>query len=80
MFDEYRREVENQLGRKIKVLRIDRGGEYVSNEFDEYCKHSGIKHQLTMTYTPQQNGVVERCNRTLLEMCRSMMARSLKSS
>ena len=68
--------VENQLDRKIKVLRTDRGGEYQSTSFKELCDEKGIVHQLTMPYTPQQNGVAERRNRTLMEMVRSMMASS----
>ena len=68
--------VENQLDRKIKVLRTDRGGEYQSTHFKELCDEKGIVHQLTMPYTPQQNGVAERRNRTLMEMVRSMMAQA----
>ncbi|KAG6487034.1 hypothetical protein ZIOFF_055615 [Zingiber officinale] len=51
----------------------DRGGEYLSNPFSEYCKANGIKRQLTTSYTPQQNGVAERKNRTIVEMARSML-------
>lgn len=58
------------------MLRTDRGGKYVSNEFDEHYKEHGMKHQIIMAYAPQQIGVVERCNRTLIEMCQSMMAPS----
>lgn len=55
----------------IITLRNDRGGEFTSREFQEYCDKSGIKRHLTAPYTPQQNGVVERRNRTLMEMSRS---------
>lgn len=80
VFNEYKIKVENQLGRTMKVLGIDRGGEYTSNEFDEYCKKNSIQHQLTMAYTPQQNGVAKRCcSRTLMKMCRSMMANLSRS-
>ena len=65
--------VENQLDKKIKVLRTDRGREYLSNQFKELCNEKGIERQLTIPYTPQQNGVAERRNRTLLEIVRSMM-------
>ena len=75
-FKSYMSLVENQLDRKIKVLRTDRGGEYLSTQFKELCDEKGIVHQLTMPYTPQQNGVAERRNRTLLEMVRSMMAQA----
>ena len=65
-------EVELQLGKKIKALRSDRGGEYLSPEFKDYLAECGIVQQLTSPYTPQQNGVSERRNRTLLDMVRSM--------
>ena len=67
-------EVENQLDKRIKVLRTDRGREYLSKQFEELCTKKGIIRQLTTLYTPQQNGVAERRNRTLLDMTRSMMA------
>ncbi|GJY29854.1 putative RNA-directed DNA polymerase [Tanacetum coccineum] len=72
----YQNEVENQLGRKIKVLRSDRGGEYLSIEFFDHLKNCGIVSQLTPPRTPQLNGVAERRNRTLLDMVRSMMCRA----
>ncbi|GKF30304.1 retrotransposon protein, putative, ty1-copia subclass, partial [Tanacetum coccineum] len=68
-----RQEVENQLGKTIKALRSDRGGEYISQEFKDYLKACGIVQQLTPPYTPQHNGVFERRNHTLLDMVRSMM-------
>ena len=64
---------ENQLDKKIKALRIDQGRKYLSDQFKRLCDEKGIVHQLTILYTPQQNGVVERRNRTLLEMVRSLM-------
>ncbi|TLX69973.1 DDE-type integrase/transposase/recombinase, partial [Labilibacter sediminis] len=75
-FKEFKHEVENQLGRKIKMLRSDRGGEYLSIEFNDYLKECGIVSQLTPPRTPQLNGVAERRNRTLLYMVRSMMSRA----
>ena len=68
--------VENQLDKSIKVLRTDRGREYLSEQLKELCDEKGIARQLMMPYTPQQNGVAERRNRTLLEMVRSMMAQA----
>nr|GFA45276.1 hypothetical protein [Tanacetum cinerariifolium] len=65
-------EVELQLGKKIKALRSDRGGEYLSQEFKDYLSKNGIVQHLTSPYTLQQNGVSERRNRTLLDMVRSM--------
>ncbi|GJZ76088.1 zinc finger, CCHC-type containing protein [Tanacetum coccineum] len=72
-FKVFQNEVENQLGKKIKAIRSDRGGEYLSHEFINHMKSCGIVSQLTPPYTPQHNGVSERRNRTLLDMVRSMM-------
>nr|GEV53971.1 hypothetical protein [Tanacetum cinerariifolium] len=71
--DVFKNEVENQLGKTIKALRSDRGGEYISQEFKDYLKACGTVQQLTPPYTSQHNGVFERKNRTLLDMVRSMM-------
>lgn len=60
----------------MKVLRTDNGGEYASNEFHEYCTNLGIRHQYTTPHTPQQNGLAERMNRTLLDMARPALQRS----
>lgn len=57
----------------IKTFRTDIGGEFVSNEFQTYCETKGISRHLTAPYSPQQNGVVERQNRTLLGMTRSIL-------
>ncbi|GFP93482.1 retrovirus-related pol polyprotein from transposon tnt 1-94, partial [Phtheirospermum japonicum] len=72
-FKDFRHEVENQLGRRIKKLRSDRGGEYMSAEFMDYLKENGILSHWTPPGTPQLNGVSKRWNRTLLDMVRSMM-------
>ncbi|KAL0463012.1 UNVERIFIED_CONTAM: Retrovirus-related Pol polyprotein from transposon RE2, partial [Sesamum latifolium] len=72
--DHSRLEVENQTNRKIKALRSDRGGEYLSGEFIDYLKENGIFSQWTPPGTPQLNGVAERKNRTLMDMVRSMMS------
>ncbi|GJW61771.1 zinc finger, CCHC-type containing protein [Tanacetum coccineum] len=72
-FKVFKNEVENQLGKTIKAIRSDRGGEYISQEFKDYLKANGIVQQLTPPYTPQHNGVSERRNHTLLDMVRSMM-------
>ena len=75
-FKEYKVEVEKQIGggANIKILRSDRGGEYLSTEFKDYLKECGIVSQLTPPGTSQWNGVSERRNRTLLDMVRSMMS------
>nr|GEW89291.1 hypothetical protein [Tanacetum cinerariifolium] len=59
-FKVFKNEVENQLGKTIKALRSDRGGEYISQEFQDYLKACGTVQQLTPPYTPQHNGVSER--------------------
>ena len=73
-FKEFQSEVENHRNKKIKFLRSDRGGEYLSYEFGMHLKTCGIVSQLTPPGTPQRNGVSERRNRTLLDMVRSMMS------
>ena len=66
--------MENHRKKKIKYLRSDHGGKYLSYEFGLYFKQCGIISQLTPPGTPQLNGVSECCNRTLLDMVRSMMS------
>ena len=56
-----------------KALQTDRGGEFCSNEFIKFYEEKGIRRPLTTTYTPQQNGVAERKNRTILNMVRSLL-------
>ena len=73
VFKRFEALVEKQSGSSIKCIRSDRGGEHTSKEFEEYCKDEGIWKQLTAGYSPQQNGVAERKNRTIIEMSRSMM-------
>ena len=72
----YKAEVENRLGRKIKAIRSDRGGEYESDAFAEFCAIHGIIRQTTAPFAPQQNGVAERKNRTLKNMMNSMLNNS----
>ena len=72
-FKEFVNLAENVTGQRVKVLRSDNGGEYGSKEFIEFCKSRGIKKQITVPYTPQQNGVAERMNRTIVESVRSML-------
>ncbi|KAL9239091.1 hypothetical protein vseg_013443 [Gypsophila vaccaria] len=76
-FKEFQNKVENQLDRKIKALRSDRGGEYISNEFDQHLKDCGSVSQLTPPGTPQLSGVSEQRNQTLLDMVRSMMSHTI---
>ena len=72
-FIEWKALVENCSSRKLKTLRTDNGGEYVSSEFGDYLKSEGIRHERTIPKTPEQNGVAERMNRTLVEAVRSML-------
>lgn len=65
--------VENRAYQKIKTLRTDRGGEFISHEFTSYCERVGIARQFTAPYNPQQNGVAEGRNRTIVDMARSML-------
>nr|GEV58927.1 retrotransposon protein, putative, Ty1-copia subclass [Tanacetum cinerariifolium] len=67
--------VKNQLGKKIKVVRSDRGVEYVS-PFTELCAKHETRHKFTAPYSPQQNGITERKNRTLKEMVTAMLISS----
>ena len=68
--------VENQTEKKLKVLRTDNGLEFCNSRFDNFCKERGIVRHMTCAYTPQQNGVAERMNRTILEKVRSMLSDS----
>ena len=72
-FKKFKALVEKESGFVIKAVRSDRGGEFTSNEFLKYCEDNGIRRQLTVPRSPQQNGVAERKNRTILEMARSML-------
>jgi transposase InsO family protein len=71
-FKEFKVLIENTSERKIKILRSDNGGEYTSKEFVSFCKDVGIKIELTNPYIPQQNGVAERKNRTIMEAVKTM--------
>lgn len=73
VFKVFKARVELESEKKIKCLRTDNGGEYTGDVFSQFCKVEGIKRQFTTSYTPQQNGVAERMNRTLLERTRAML-------
>ena len=72
-FQEFKALVENQIGKKIKVLRSDNRGEYTSNEFEDFCTQHGIQRQFTVPYNPQQNRVAERKNRAIIGAARAML-------
>ena len=69
-------EVENQLSKKIKRLRIDRGRVYESNPFNSFCEDHGIIHETTPSYSLESNGVAKRKNRTLKEIKNAMLVSS----
>jgi transposase InsO family protein len=73
VFKHFQAKVERETGKKLKCVRSDNSGEYLG-PFDEYCRSQGIKHQKTVKKTPQQNGVAERMNRTLVERMRCMLS------
>ena len=58
--------IEKQIEKCIKILRSDNGGEYVSRDFKKYYKENGIQQQFIVSHTPQQNGIAERKNITLV--------------
>jgi transposase InsO family protein len=72
-FQEFKVQVEKLTRRKIKVLRLDNGGEYTSKYFSNFCIEAWIKREFTVTYNPQQNGVAERKNRTIIEATKAMI-------
>jgi transposase InsO family protein len=68
--------LKTQIGRKPKIFRSDRGKEYLNGKFQEYLTQEGIRFECTVGYAPEQNGISERKNRTLMEAVRSMLAES----
>ncbi|KAA0052874.1 gag/pol protein [Cucumis melo var. makuwa] len=73
-FKEYKADVENESGKTIKTLRSDQGGKYMDLQFQDYLIEHGIQSQLSAPSMPQQNGVSERRNQTLLDMVHSIMS------
>jgi hypothetical protein len=67
------RRAQNEFGLRIKKIRSDNGMEFKNSQIEGFLEEEGIKHEFSSPYTPQQNGVVERKNRTLLDMARSML-------
>ena len=72
-FKEFKALVENLFEKRIKTLRSDNGGEFTSGEFNDYNKEVGIKRDLTIPYNPQQYGVDERKNISIMEVVKSMI-------
>jgi hypothetical protein len=67
------RRAQNEFELKVKKIRSDNGSEFKNLQVEEYLEEEGIKHEFSAPYTPQQNGVVERKNRTLIDMARTML-------
>ena len=76
VFCDWKIMVENLTGKLLKRIRSDNGGEYKSNKFSAFTKHHGIIHEFTVRKTPEQNGMAERLNRTLVERIRCMLSDS----
>lgn len=72
-FKRFKAVVEKETGATIRTFRTDQGGEFISTEFQSFCESSGINRHIKAPYSPQQNGVVERQNRNLLGMTRSIL-------
>ena len=75
-FFEWKNLVENQCGKNVKKLRTDNGLEFCNQKFDSFCAKEGIARHKTVRLTPQQNGLAEMMNRTLMERVRSMLVQS----
>jgi transposase InsO family protein len=75
-FKEWKVMIKNQTEKKVKKLRTDNGMEFCSNEFKAYCKSQGIVRHYTIPYMPQQNGVAERWNKTIISKARCMLSNS----
>lgn len=71
-FREYLTYAERQTKQQLKVMRSDNGGEYVSDQFNDFCKSQGIHRHFSVAYNPQQNGVVEKRSKDLNNAARSM--------
>lgn len=73
LFQQYVQRIKVEIGNPVVTLRSDNGGEYIGKVFESWLLEKGICHETTIAYTPEQNGVAERVNRTILESARSMM-------
>ena len=78
VFMKWKKLIETQTSRKIKRLRSDNGGEYKSDPFLKVCQDEGIVRHFTVKGTPQQNGVAEKMNRTLLEKVRYVVSSKIR--
>jgi transposase InsO family protein len=67
------RQAQNEFGLRIKKIRSDNEMEFKNSQIEGFLEEEGIKHEFSSPYTPQQNGVVDRKNRTLMDMARAML-------
>ena len=72
-FKKFAKRAQNEFETKIKKVRSDNGTEFKNTNIEEYLDEEGIGHEFSVPYTPQQNGIVERKNRTLIEATRTML-------
>ena len=72
-FCEFKALVGKESGKQVKALRSDNGGEYISGEFKDFCSKEGIRIELIVPHNPQQNGVKEWKNRTIVGVARAML-------
>jgi transposase InsO family protein len=70
---EFKARAERETGRRLIAIRSDNGGEFISHAFSDFLQSSGIQHQTTVAYKPQQNGVAERVNGILVERAKAML-------
>jgi transposase InsO family protein len=73
---EFKAVAEKQSDKRIKIMRSDNAKEYVNNYANNFLKRNGVRHQLSVEYTPQENGAAERANRTTVEKAKSMLTES----
>jgi transposase InsO family protein len=74
IFKGFAKRAENEFDFKVKKIRSDNDSEFKNSRIEDYCDEKGVKHEFSAKYTPEQNGVVERKNRTLIDMVRSMLS------
>ena len=72
-FCEFKALVEKESGKQVKALRSNNGGEYISNKFKNFCSKEGIRREIIVPHNPQQNGVAERKNRTIVGATQAML-------
>ena len=73
IFKRFKATIELYIDYELKKLRSDRSGKFTSLEFNQFCESRGLERQLIVAYSPQQNGVAERKNRTIVEMAKCMI-------